>query len=64
MREQKLQCPGQGPLALMPNASCGRCRRWGEGLGKSHMLGARALGRAWGGGQALNKDWGTGVGRI
>ncbi|XP_001929560.2 high affinity nerve growth factor receptor [Sus scrofa] len=23
VREQKLQCPGQGPLALMPNASCG-----------------------------------------
>ncbi|DAA31832.1 TPA: neurotrophic tyrosine kinase, receptor, type 1 isoform 1 [Bos taurus] len=23
VREQKLQCPGQGPLALMSNASCG-----------------------------------------
>ncbi|KAG8519996.1 High affinity nerve growth factor receptor, partial [Galemys pyrenaicus] len=23
VREQKLQCPGQGPLALMANASCG-----------------------------------------
>uniref|UniRef100_A0A452FSV1 Tyrosine-protein kinase receptor n=1 Tax=Capra hircus TaxID=9925 RepID=A0A452FSV1_CAPHI len=49
VREQKLQCPGQGPLALMSNASCGRCCRWCEGLGKRGTPGERALGRAQGG---------------
>lgn len=48
VREQKLQCPGQGPLALMSNTSCGTCWRWCEGLGKSTVLGERALGRAQG----------------
>lgn len=56
MREQKLQCPGQGPLALMFNASCGRCCRWCEGLGKRGTPGERALGRA----QGASPEGGTG----
>lgn len=31
VQEQKLRCSGTEPLALMPNASCGRCWRLCKG---------------------------------
>lgn len=50
VREQKLQCHQQGPLALMSNTNCGRCWTCCKGLGKSYGLGERTWSRAWGAG--------------